>query len=106
MKDYAPNIPPLTLLFFRTLIGGIQSEIKSAHSEDIIERKVVASASHTVFNCTKGTVCPWKHQSLGLGLRTLTGSKSLLTILNRFGHCISYDEVKLRCPTRALIVDV
>ncbi len=24
----------------------------------------------------------------------MTGSKSLLTVLNRFGHCISYDEVK------------
>lgn len=94
LKDNAPNIPPLTLLFFRTLIGGMQSETKSAHSEDIIERKAVASASDAVFNCTKGTVCPWKHQSLGLGLGTLTGSKSLLTILNRFGHCISYDEVK------------
>ena len=82
LKDNALNIPPLTLLFFRTLIGGMQSETKSAHSKDIIKRKVVASASNAVFNCTKGTVCPWKHQSLGLGLGTLTGSKSLLTILN------------------------
>ena len=72
----------------------MQSETKSAHSEDIIERKVVASASDAAFNCTKGTVCPWKHQSLGLGLGILTGSKSLLTTLNCFGHCISYDEVK------------
>lgn len=94
LKDNAPNIPPLTLLFFRTVIGGMQSEPRSAHSEDVIERKAVASASDAVFNCTRGTVCPWKHQSLGLGLGTLTGSKSLLTILNRFGHCISYDEVK------------
>lgn len=94
LKDNAPNIPPLTLLFFRTLIGGMQSEPRSAHSEDVIERKAVAGASDAVFNCTRGTVCPWKHQSLGLGLGTLTGSKLLLTILNRFGHCISYDEVK------------
>jgi len=94
LKDKALNIPPLTLLFFRTLIGGMQSEPRSASSEDVIERKAVASASDAVFNCTRGAVCPWKHQSLGLGLGTLTGSKALLTILNRFGHCISYDEVK------------
>ncbi len=94
LKDNAPSIPPLTLLFFRTLIGGMQSSPKSAHSKDVIERKAVAGASDAVFNCTRGTVCPWKHQFLGLGLGTLTGSKSLLTVLNRFGHCISYDEVK------------
>jgi hypothetical protein len=91
LKENAPNIPPLALLFFRTLIGGMQSGGRSAHSEDLIERKV---ASDAVFNCTRGTVCPWKHQALGLGLGTLTGLKSLLTILNRFGHCISYDELK------------
>ncbi len=94
LKDNAPNIPPLTLLFFRTLIGGMQSEARSAHSENVIERKAWASASDAVFNCTRGAVCPWKHQTLGLVLGTLTGSKSLLTILNCFGHCISYDEVK------------
>ncbi len=77
-----------------TLIGGMQSSPKSAHSKDVIERKAVAGTSDAVFNCTRGTVCHWKHQSLGRGLGTLTRSKSLLTILNRFGHCISYDEVK------------
>ena len=69
----------------------MQSE---AHAGDVVERKAVASASDAVFNCTRGSLCPWKHQSLGLGLGTLTGSKSLLTILNCLGHCISYDEVK------------
>ena len=33
-------------------------------------------------------------EELGLGLSTLTGSKTVLNILNRFGHCISYDDVK------------
>lgn len=93
LKDNAPSIPPLTLLFFRTLVGGMQSET-TANPEDTIERKAMACASDAVFNCTRGKVCPWKHQLLGLGLGTLTGSKLLLTVLNRFGHSISYSEVK------------
>lgn len=67
---------------------------RAPRASEVIERKAVAAASDAVFNCTRGAVRPWKHQSLGLGLGTLTGSKSLLTILNRFGHSISYDEVK------------
>ena len=94
LKEFAPNIPPLVLLFFRTLIGGLQVEPELCHSRDMIERKTVASASDAVFNCSRGAVRPWKHQALGLGLGTLTGSKTLLNILNRFGYSISYDEVK------------
>ncbi len=95
LKETSPPIPELTLLFFRTLIGGLQPELGLNNtSRDSIERKALASASDAVFNCTRGTVRPWKHQSLGLGLGTLTGSKVVLTILNRFGHSISYDEVK------------
>ncbi len=66
----------------------------TASPEDVVERKAMAYASDAVFNCTRGKVCSWRHQSLGLGLGTLTGSKVLLTILNRFGHSISYSKVK------------
>lgn len=95
LKESSSTIPDLTLLFFRTLFGGLQPE-PGLHntSRDMVERKALASASDAVFNCTRGTVRPWKHQSLGLGLATLTGSKQVLTILNRLGHCVSYDEVK------------
>ena len=72
----------------------MQSQPRLAHAGDVVERKAEASASDAAFNCTRGSVSPWKHQSLGLGLGTLTGSKSLPTILNRLGHCICYDEVK------------
>ena len=34
-----------------------------------------------------------KHVTLGLCLKMKTGSKDILTWLNRLGHCISYDEV-------------
>ena len=94
LKKIAPNIPHLVLLFFPTLIGGLQVEPELRHSKDVIKRKTLASASDTVFNCSRGAVHNWKHQALGLGLGTLTGSKSLLSILNGFDHCINYDEVK------------
>ena len=95
LKENSSTIPDLTLLFFRALIGGLQPE-PGLHStsRDTVERKALASASDAVFNCTRGTVRPWKHQPLELGMATLTGSKQVLTILNCFGHCVSYDEVK------------
>ena len=36
-----------------------------------------------------------KHVSLAISLRHLTGSKQLVTMLSRMGHCSSYDEVEI-----------
>lgn len=34
-----------------------------------------------------------KHIGLGMSVKHLTGSKQLVTLLNRMGHCSSYDEI-------------
>lgn len=51
-------------------------------------------ASDAVFSCSKGSVHPWKHQALVSELGTLTGSKSVLTILNCLDHSINCDDMK------------
>ena len=54
----------------------------------------MAMSSDAVYNTSKGTVKPWKHTLIGLGLGTVTGSKVALRILNRMGYTVSYDDVK------------
>ena len=51
-------------------------------------------ASDAIFNVTRGSVKLWKHVILGLGLTSLTGSKQIMQILNREGHCIDYNTTK------------
>ena len=34
---------------------------------------------------------PTKHLCLGLGMKSLTGSRKVVEILNRFGHSVSYN---------------
>ena len=94
LKESSLKIPPLVLLFFLTLIDRLLAEMENSQWRDVTDRKTVASASDAVFNCARGWVRPCKHQALGLGLGTPTGLKSVLTILNSFGHYISYNEVK------------
>lgn len=36
-----------------------------------------------------------KHVNLGMPISHLTGSKQLVTMLNRTGHCISYDNIEV-----------
>ena len=47
-------------------------------------------AADTVFLVTNGRKKPSKHLKLGLAVKSMTGSKKLIGMLNRYGHCVSY----------------
>jgi len=54
----------------------------------MLAQDIVHCASH-------GRIKMPKHVSLAMSVRHLTGSKQLVTILNRMGHCASDDEVEV-----------
>ena len=37
---------------------------------------------------------PSKHICLGLGIKSMTGSRKVVEMLNHFGHCINYHKVE------------
>ncbi len=43
---------------------------------------------------SRGRTKPAKHLCLGLGLKSLTGSRRVIEMLNRFGHSIGYHTVE------------
>jgi hypothetical protein len=47
-----------------------------------------------MFVTSRGGIKPSKHVCLGLGLKSLTGSRRVIEILNRFGHCVNYHAVE------------
>lgn len=92
LKSCLSELPEKMLTFYKTLVFGLQEHV--IDSNEAMNRRVMTMASDAVFNASRGTVRPWKHTVLGRGLGTLTGSKMILRILNRLGHCRSYDEIK------------
>ena len=48
-------------------------------------------AQNVLYCATKGRVKPSKHPCLGLEMKSLTGSRKVVEILNRFGHSVSYN---------------
>lgn len=51
-------------------------------------------AQDIVHSATHGRVKTPKHVALGMSVRHITGSKQLITLLNRMGHCSSYEEIE------------
>lgn len=107
-----PNIHDITLECSRSMIPGslywilrwiitnsgneIEDDLTSkACISEADERRVLMIAQDVVHCASHGRIKMPKHVSLGMSIRHLTGSKQLVTMLNRMGHCISYDDVEV-----------
>ena len=56
-------------------------------------RTVESFACDIVHSVTRGKVLQRKHVLLGLGLHNLTGSRKIVDIINKLGHCIPYNLI-------------
>ena len=59
------------------------------------ERHILAIAQDLIHASSHGRVKTPKHVGLAMSIRHMTGSKQLITMLNRLGHCSSYDEIEI-----------
>ena len=55
-----------------------------------MERLIQSVADDVIYCVSHGNMKPSKHLCLALTLKSLTGSRKIIEILNRFGHCVGY----------------
>ena len=53
-------------------------------------KRAESLAADTVFSMTNERKKLSKHLKLGIAVKSMTGSKKLIGMLNRYGHCVSY----------------
>ena len=86
-------IPPDSVKsFFKMLYTGNHSTTEELSSTK--SRLIDSSAVDAVFYCFADKLIPGKHLSLGFALKSMTGSKKVLTLMNRYGHCASNETVR------------
>ncbi len=81
------EIPELLQSFFTTLFCGLQ---KNRAVSESVRRRVDSLSQDVIFCTSSGRVKPSKHLCLGVGTKSLTGSRRVVEVLNRFGHSIGY----------------
>ena len=59
-----------------------------------LHRHILGIAQDMVYVSSKGSKKMPKHVSMATAIRHMTGSKELITMFNRWGHTLSYDEVE------------
>lgn len=82
------SAPALVTDFFKTLYSGPNKPVQES-----IVRKAKSSSDDALFNVSAGCVKPLKHIAMGVTLKSLTGSKRIITLMNRLGHSINYTNV-------------
>ena len=87
----AAEVPDLVQNFFKYLIGGTDSCKWDLESR---KRRIKSIGQDLVFSTTSGIKKPSKHLQLGLAIKSLTGSRKAVEILNRMGHFINYSTVE------------
>lgn len=85
------SIPEELGEFYRTLLGGLNQ--RRRQSVDC-HRKVKSLAEDAIYATRNGQVKTSKHVTLGMAMKSLTSSRKVIDILNRFGHCCSYNTIE------------
>ena len=85
------DIPELLKLSFQNIIGGPDSRRWASNLKQIRTKSI---SEDVAFAATSGLIKPQKHLMLGFALRSLTGSRQIVEIMNRLGHCISYHTIE------------
>lgn len=86
------EIPPLVKLFFVNLLSG--PRCGGCHLEKRKETKIDSLCHDVIYCTTNGRIKPSKQMELGLVMKSLTGSRKVLNILNRLGHTASYSVIE------------
>lgn len=59
-----------------------------------VQQQILSISQDIIYSGKKGRYRTVKSLGLAVAIRNLTGNKEVLTILNRFGHTVSYDTVQ------------
>lgn len=92
----AKSVVPIELYNLISWIIGATEEPTLAHYVDIpddLNLKVISICQDIVYLASKGRRQTPKSLCLGLTVRHLTGSSQIVSLLNRLGHCASWDTV-------------
>ena len=85
------SIPDSVHAFLAWVLSDDDSAIQNPSIN--LKRRIMAIGQDLVYNVSNGRVKTPKHVSLAVAVKNLTGSAQVISLLNRFGHAISHNEL-------------
>jgi hypothetical protein len=91
-QETVRSIVPNRLYWLLRWIIGCDVEDASTNAAD--KRRILSIAQDIIYCSSNARVKTPKHIGLAISVHHSTGSKQIVTLLNRMGYCSSYDELK------------
>lgn len=91
LQEGEASPPDILVKFFTVLYSGQDS---TQNCSDQVMRRVRSSCDDALFIVRRGQVKPAKQVALAVAMKSVTGSKKVIQVLNRFGHCINYNSIE------------
>lgn len=85
VRDGDTIVPQPVKNFFKVLYTGKISDQCGKR----VQHRIDSSSQDVLFILQRGHAKTAKHVTLGIALKSITGSKKLVQVMNRFGHCIN-----------------
>ena len=85
------NVPDNLHLFLNYLISGPDPQKQPSSNK---QRRIKSIGEDIIYAVSSGAKIPAKHLQVGLAMKSLTGSRKVIEVLNRLGHSISYSAVE------------
>lgn len=97
IREDAIDMDEAIYLFLAWLLTGrdygslqdVQSELKETE-----KRHVLSVAQDCIHIINKGRVKTPKHVGLPFAIKSICGGSRIISMLNKFGHCLSYDQLE------------
>ena len=89
-------VPPELYSFLQHIIDGVSdSNLSSNYAvSEASHRHILSVSQDLLYMVSKGRCKTPKHVGLAMAIKQLTGSKTANIMLNRAGHCISYEDLE------------
>ena len=85
------NFPDNLHLSLNYFISGPDPRKQSSSNK---QRRINSIGEDIIYTVSSGAKIPAKHLQVGLALKSLTGSRKVIELLNRLGHSINYSAVE------------
>lgn len=84
----------LTYLLECIVCGDNKSKTRHDFKKSSRELKMLSIGQDIIYAATNGNIKTSKHVTLGMALKSLSSSKKIVDLVNKYGHCCSYHVVE------------
>lgn len=97
IRGECDSVPPLLSYLLQCIICGDSKGVSQSRHElkkSSRDLKMFSLGQDIIYAATNGNIKTSKHVTLGMALKSLSSSRKIIDLVNKYGHCCSYNVIE------------